>query len=156
VLTAEGTTSKGTGSISCEFGFCIFYRLSLRTLRTRDVNEHSYKNVHLLIVGNTVTCLTWLWTWRSAPNNNSESLCNSCGQRIWKLLTFAVEWRFGMAIGVWPKRKFLLYPHQPANGTHFKPNPLCTQFLFLIPNLSYRKPKGEILGTSYGNIYTWI
>jgi hypothetical protein len=36
-LTAEGTTSKGTGSISCEVEFCIFYRLSLRTLRTKDV-----------------------------------------------------------------------------------------------------------------------
>jgi hypothetical protein len=28
VFTAEGTTSKGTGSISCEVEFCIFYRLS--------------------------------------------------------------------------------------------------------------------------------
>jgi hypothetical protein len=37
VLTAEGTTAKGTGSISCEVEFCIFYRLSLRTLRTKDV-----------------------------------------------------------------------------------------------------------------------
>jgi len=37
VLTAEGTTPKGTGSISCEVEFCIFYRLSLRTLRTKDV-----------------------------------------------------------------------------------------------------------------------
>jgi hypothetical protein len=37
VLTAEGTTSEGTGSISCEVEFCIFYRLSLRTLRTKDV-----------------------------------------------------------------------------------------------------------------------
>jgi hypothetical protein len=37
VLTAEGTTSKWTGSISCEVEFCIFYRLSLRTLRTKDV-----------------------------------------------------------------------------------------------------------------------
>jgi hypothetical protein len=36
-LTAEGTTSKRTGSISCEVEFCIFYRLSLRTLRTKDV-----------------------------------------------------------------------------------------------------------------------
>jgi hypothetical protein len=36
-LTAEGTTSKNTGSISCEVEFCIFYRLSLRTLRTKDV-----------------------------------------------------------------------------------------------------------------------
>jgi hypothetical protein len=37
VLTAEGTTLKGTGSISCQVKFCIFYRLSLRTLRTKDV-----------------------------------------------------------------------------------------------------------------------
>jgi len=37
VLTAEGTTSKGTGSITCEVEFCIYYRLSLRTLRTKDV-----------------------------------------------------------------------------------------------------------------------
>jgi hypothetical protein len=37
VLTAEGTTSKGTGSISCEVEFCIFYRLGLKTLRTKDV-----------------------------------------------------------------------------------------------------------------------
>jgi hypothetical protein len=36
-LTAEGTTSMGTGSISCEVEFCIFYRLILRTLRTKDV-----------------------------------------------------------------------------------------------------------------------
>jgi hypothetical protein len=36
-LTAEGTTLKGTGSISCEVEFCIFYRISLRTLRTKDV-----------------------------------------------------------------------------------------------------------------------
>jgi hypothetical protein len=37
VLTAEGTTSKGTGSISRDVEFCIFYRLSLQTLRTKDV-----------------------------------------------------------------------------------------------------------------------
>jgi len=37
VLTAEGTTSKETGSISCEVEFCIFYRLCLRTLWTKDV-----------------------------------------------------------------------------------------------------------------------
>jgi hypothetical protein len=42
-LTAEGTTSKGTGSISCEVEFCIFYRLSLRTLRTKDVFEYFSK-----------------------------------------------------------------------------------------------------------------
>jgi hypothetical protein len=40
VLTAEGTASKGTGSISCEVEFCIFYRLSLRILRTKDVGLH--------------------------------------------------------------------------------------------------------------------
>ena len=38
VLTADGTTSKRTGSISCEVEFCIFYRLSLRTLRTNYVH----------------------------------------------------------------------------------------------------------------------
>jgi hypothetical protein len=37
VLTAERTTSKGRGSISCEVEFCIFYRLSLRILGTKDV-----------------------------------------------------------------------------------------------------------------------
>jgi hypothetical protein len=41
-LTAEGTTSKGTGSISCEVEFCIFYRLSLGTLRTNDVDALTY------------------------------------------------------------------------------------------------------------------
>jgi hypothetical protein len=39
-LTAQGTTSKGTGSISCEVEFCIFYRVSLRTLRTKDVVQN--------------------------------------------------------------------------------------------------------------------
>jgi hypothetical protein len=38
-LTVEGTTSKGKESISCEVEFCMFYRLSLRTLRTKDVFE---------------------------------------------------------------------------------------------------------------------
>ena len=38
VLKVEGTTSNGTGSISCEVEFCIFRRLSLRTLWTKD--EH--------------------------------------------------------------------------------------------------------------------
>jgi hypothetical protein len=42
VLTAEGTTSKVTGNISCEVEFCIFYGLCLRTLRTKDV--HVRKN----------------------------------------------------------------------------------------------------------------
>jgi hypothetical protein len=37
VLTEEGTTLKGTGSISCEVEFCIFYRLGLKALRTKDV-----------------------------------------------------------------------------------------------------------------------
>jgi hypothetical protein len=41
--TAEGTTSKGTGSINCEVEFCIFYRLSLRTLWTKDV----YVYIHM-------------------------------------------------------------------------------------------------------------
>jgi hypothetical protein len=41
VLTAEGVTSKGTGSISCEVEYCIFYRLSLRTSRTKDVIYNS-------------------------------------------------------------------------------------------------------------------
>jgi hypothetical protein len=36
-LTAEGTTSKGTGNVSCKVEFCVFYRLSLRNLRTKDV-----------------------------------------------------------------------------------------------------------------------
>jgi hypothetical protein len=47
VLTVEGTTSKGTGSISCEVEFCIFYRLSLRTLRTKDV----YIYIYIIIQG---------------------------------------------------------------------------------------------------------
>jgi hypothetical protein len=38
VLTGEGTTLRGTGSISCEVEFCIFYRLCLKTLQTKDVN----------------------------------------------------------------------------------------------------------------------
>jgi hypothetical protein len=37
VLTEEGTTSKGRGSISCEVELCIFYKFSLRTLWTKDV-----------------------------------------------------------------------------------------------------------------------
>jgi hypothetical protein len=43
-LTAEGTTSKGRGSISWFVVFCIFYRLSLRTLRTKDVLQTKHKN----------------------------------------------------------------------------------------------------------------
>jgi hypothetical protein len=55
-LTAEGTPSKGTGRISCEVEFCIFYRLSLRTLRTKDVKSltQTYKmevNIKPLLVG---------------------------------------------------------------------------------------------------------
>jgi hypothetical protein len=46
VLTAEGTTSKGTGSISCEFEFCIFYTLSLRTLRTNAVFGQNGKQLY--------------------------------------------------------------------------------------------------------------
>jgi hypothetical protein len=42
VLTAEGTTSKGTGSISSEVEFCIFYRHSLSTLRTKDVQNTGF------------------------------------------------------------------------------------------------------------------
>jgi hypothetical protein len=55
-LTAEGTTSKGTGSISCEVEFCIFYRLSLRTLRTKDVltiNECVYLAVFIQVAKRT-------------------------------------------------------------------------------------------------------
>jgi hypothetical protein len=43
-LTAEGTTSKGRGSINCEVEFCIFYKLSLRTLRTKNVHECERKS----------------------------------------------------------------------------------------------------------------
>jgi hypothetical protein len=46
VLTAEGTTSKGIGSISCEVEFCILYRLSLRNLRTKDVHIYTYIHIH--------------------------------------------------------------------------------------------------------------
>jgi hypothetical protein len=52
VLTAEGTTSKGIGSISCEGEFCIFYRLSLRTLRTKDV----YSNISYNVINPTLQC----------------------------------------------------------------------------------------------------
>ena len=56
VLTAEGTTSKGTGSISCEVEFCIFYRLNLRTLRTKDLimNVDEFLPVFF-------TFLYWFW-----------------------------------------------------------------------------------------------
>jgi hypothetical protein len=56
VLTAEGTTSKGTGSISCEVEFCMFYRLRLRTLWTKDV-------------GSTLHCqwkIMWLINWEQS------------------------------------------------------------------------------------------
>jgi hypothetical protein len=58
-LTAEGTTSKGTGSISCEVEFCIFYRLSLRTLRTKDaflVSSVPKMTVLWIIEQNQVMC----------------------------------------------------------------------------------------------------
>jgi hypothetical protein len=58
--------------------YCLRYKqngVKLRHVKWRWqywLNEHSYKNIHLLIVdntvGNTVTCLTWLLTWHSAPN----------------------------------------------------------------------------------------
>jgi hypothetical protein len=49
VLTAEGITSKGTGSISCEVEFCIFYRLSLRTSRTKDVLFFPHKSKRIKV-----------------------------------------------------------------------------------------------------------
>jgi hypothetical protein len=51
-LTAEGTTSKGTGSISFEVEFCIFYRLSLRNLRTKGVDSK---------IQNSFSCHSTLW-----------------------------------------------------------------------------------------------
>jgi hypothetical protein len=48
-LTQEGTTSKGTGSFSCEVEFCIFYRLSLRTLRTKDVAKQLWNSETILL-----------------------------------------------------------------------------------------------------------
>jgi hypothetical protein len=56
-LTAEGTTSKGTGSISCEAEFCIFYRLILRTLRTKDV--YVSINKQLNSIKNCFGVLSW-------------------------------------------------------------------------------------------------
>jgi hypothetical protein len=44
-LTAEGPTSRGTGSISYEVEFCIFYRLSLRTSRTKDVYYYGINKI---------------------------------------------------------------------------------------------------------------
>jgi hypothetical protein len=52
VLTVEGTTSKGTGSISCEAEFCIFYRLSLKTLWTKDV-QYQVSLISVIFV--------WFW-----------------------------------------------------------------------------------------------
>jgi hypothetical protein len=52
-LTEEGTTSKETGSITCEVEFCIFYRLSLRTLRTKDVYRiynHNWRNISTICI----------------------------------------------------------------------------------------------------------
>ena len=61
VLTAEGTTSKGTGSISCEVEFCIFYRLSLRTLRTKDVlHVREIQGVHVIVSLRTATVMRTL------------------------------------------------------------------------------------------------
>jgi hypothetical protein len=51
-LAAEGTTSKGTGSISCEVEFRIFYGLSLRTLQTKDVHPFCPKGKQCPAVGN--------------------------------------------------------------------------------------------------------
>jgi hypothetical protein len=36
-IDCGGNYFEGEGSIFCEVEFCIFYRLSLRTLRTKDV-----------------------------------------------------------------------------------------------------------------------
>jgi hypothetical protein len=86
VLTAEGTTSKGTGSISCGVAFCIFYRLSLRTLRTKDVLIASHcNNGHTLLLA-TVTMVT-----RSHPHCDvictfpvlCTFICCHCCIRLW-------------------------------------------------------------------------
>jgi hypothetical protein len=63
VLTAEGTTSKGTGSISFEVEFCIFYRLSLRTLRTKDV---CMNNINF----STLPVSLWLYSIQHAVGNH--------------------------------------------------------------------------------------
>jgi hypothetical protein len=74
VLIVEGTTSKGTGTISCEVEFCIFYRLSLRTLRTKDVyilfdrgtvEVSSNKKEHLRIFLKPYVH-TYMGTWKNA------------------------------------------------------------------------------------------
>jgi hypothetical protein len=41
----------GTGSISCEVEFCVFYRLSLGSLRTKDVYifQLSYRNARIVL-----------------------------------------------------------------------------------------------------------
>jgi hypothetical protein len=55
VLAAEGPTSKGTGSISCEVEFRIFYRLGLRTLRTKDVFSKEMR-----LTPNKLTYCSWM------------------------------------------------------------------------------------------------
>jgi hypothetical protein len=37
LIDCGGNYFERAGSISCEVEFCVFYRLSLRTLRTKDV-----------------------------------------------------------------------------------------------------------------------
>jgi hypothetical protein len=51
--------SKRTGSISCEVEFCIFYRLSLRTLRTKDVLIR-FKAKTLRSVSHSITHIVFL------------------------------------------------------------------------------------------------
>jgi hypothetical protein len=65
-LTAEGTTSKGTGNIICEVEFCIFYRLSLRTLRTKDVDTR----VHIgrAVLTRRFRVLLWLISFRTCTH----------------------------------------------------------------------------------------
>jgi hypothetical protein len=76
VLTAEGTASKGTGSISCEVEFCIFYRLSQnftdKGCTLRLCNTHCFSTATMvartrLNVTLYVHCLS---SFISAGNNN--------------------------------------------------------------------------------------
>jgi len=46
VLTAEGTTWQGTGSISCEVEFCIFFTDSVSEL----YGQRMYNIVHFLVL----------------------------------------------------------------------------------------------------------
>jgi hypothetical protein len=56
VFTAEGTTSKGTRSISCEVEFCIFYRLILISFRTKDVVSFLKKPIlEIFIIHSEIT-----------------------------------------------------------------------------------------------------